>query len=497
MKFRGGYAPHISGKPSSSVDEPACPPELRLSLVRNGAWYEAVVSDKQSVNVGDILAKGTAAAEGLILASPASGKVSIEAGGENEPAVIIIREIAEVPKSPPFGKFEPARISEEELRNILIDGGLWQYFWSSKTGGVPSIDGTEKPKAVIISCVIAEPFRARGKVILSRSWPKIAQGIRFLPRLLADYGSVAIALTSSSDPVARAIYKELSGDAWVKIYSIPVKYPVEEPIVLSRALRESDERIEREDTIWTIDLQGIEAIGNRLAEGMPNLNRVIAVGGPAEKNPRHVSARIGTPIKNLVASDIDPEKVLVLRGGLMRGTPVDLAKDTLGYDDDAIFCLPKSQSRELLGFVWPGLNRTSIFPCFLSKFLGRPDSDMENTLRGELRACVACGACEDICPVDLMPQILHRYLYRNALDEVEAAGLTRCIECGLCAFVCTSKIDLSREFKEAKAVLAAEKAEVIRMQKAEKERTEKERAEREKAEKEKSAEVEKPKGDKA
>ena len=84
---------------------------------------------------------------------------------------------------------------------------------------------------------------------------------------------------------------------------------------------------------------------------------------------------------------------------------------------------------------------------------------MTATLRGERRPCIACGLCERVCPADLLPQVLHRYLYRDALDEAEAAGLGRCIGCGLCSYVCPSKLELVHQFAEARDRIAHERAE--------------------------------------
>lgn len=50
----------------------------------------------------------------------------------------------------------------------------------------------------------------------------------------------------------------------------------------------------------------------------------------------------------------------------------------------------------------------------------------------------------------LLPQVIHRYLYRDAIDQAEAAGLLHCIGCGLCSYVCPSKIEMSDQFTHAK-----------------------------------------------
>ncbi len=59
-----------------------------------------------------------------------------------------------------------------------------------------------------------------------------------------------------------------------------------------------------------------------------------------------------------------------------------------------------------------------------------------------------------------MPHLLHKYLYGDMIEEVEQARVDLCIECGLCSFVCPSKIELKSEFIKAKEAIEIEKEEV-------------------------------------
>ena len=58
-----------------------------------------------------------------------------------------------------------------------------------------------------------------------------------------------------------------------------------------------------------------------------------------------------------------------------------------------------------------------------------------------------------------MPYWIHKQIYQNALDEAARGGLTLCIDCGLCSFVCPSKIDMATQFREAREILRREAAE--------------------------------------
>lgn len=433
------------------------PATLYLHLRRHGVNYTPVVRDGQKIRTGDALAGAVTAEGAFVLPSPAEGIVSLVEKEEDGTHRVTLK-VSGAGAGDRKG-FLPERITASEIRDALVKGGVWPMFWSSATGGIPKLSDNERPRAIVITCVLAEPFRARGKVVLRRAWRRILHGMRFLPRLMEDYGTVEVVLTARTDPVARMMLLDLSGHAWARFHAPPLQYPIENPRILARAIRRNDPHIKKDDTLWVIDVQGVEALGACLDEGLPLHERIVAVGGPGLSQPKHLSARIGTPVKALVGEEIDWSRVRLLRGGLLRGEPVDPGIASVQYDDDAFFFLPEKPEREFLSFMRPGFDRTSFSPCFASRVTGAADRHISTSLRGERRPCIACGSCEKVCPAGLMPQVLHRYLHREGLEEAEAAGLHLCVECGLCTYLCPSKIELLEQFDKATEQLELEKRE--------------------------------------
>jgi Na+-transporting NADH:ubiquinone oxidoreductase subunit A len=451
MKFHGGFLPKIIGRPSSSVEEVPLPQRLSVSLRRGGISYTPVVKDGQRVQFGEALAATSVSGQRLCLPAPAAGTVTLH------DAIII--ENPEEAVSPGTG-YQPERVSREQTIRALSEGGVWPCFWSSKTGGVPSAGDDELPQAIVVNVVISEPFRARGKVILRRSWNRIVQGIKFLPRLMADYGTIYIVLTEVRDPIAQMMYSDLAGFAWIRFRPVPLLYPVENPRVLLQMFQKSEASMNRDSKIWMTDVQGIEAVGACLADGLPLHRRVVVAAGPGHSNPRHLSVRVGTPISTF-AQTVNDQPVQIIRGGIFNGEKVNLSEDAVQYDDDSFFFLPESTDREFLSFLRPGFDRTSYSHTFASALYGGSDRRISTSLRGERRPCITCGSCESVCPVRILPQVVHRYIHRELYEEAEKAGLHRCVECGLCSYVCPSKLELVQEFADTKALLQAEREEAI------------------------------------
>jgi len=72
-------------------------------------------------------------------------------------------------------------------------------------------------------------------------------------------------------------------------------------------------------------------------------------------------------------------------------------------------------------------------------------------MHGEERACVNCGYCSDVCPVDILPQFTLKSLLVDEIEEALAHGLLDCVQCGLCTYVCPSKIELADTLTRFKA----------------------------------------------
>ncbi len=58
-----------------------------------------------------------------------------------------------------------------------------------------------------------------------------------------------------------------------------------------------------------------------------------------------------------------------------------------------------------------------------------------------------------------MPHLLHKCLYEDLIEEVDAARVDLCVQCGLCSYICPSKIELKQQFLDAIDVIAREKEE--------------------------------------
>ena len=457
MKLQGAYLPKIPGRPASAIQNAAVPGRLVISLRQHGLDYVPAFADGATVTFGTPLAWADAGGGRLALPAPASGVVRLHHDSQNGSPRILL-EVDDAAVNVSGTPYEPSRLTAGTMRQILAAAGVWPLIRRAKTGAMPALDGSDVPARLMVNFINSEPFRTDGQSLLSAVPDRILAGLHFLPCLLsASGGRIHIVVENAADSGVKPLVSAIQGDARFKLETLPARYPAEHPRVLARALRRQDRTLTAADAIWTLDAQAVLAVGACLAEGIPLYERVVTIGGPGVAAPGHWRVRIGTPITSLLQADAFATDCILLRGGLFTGVPV-ASDGVVVAHDDGFFALPKAGEREFLGFVVPGFDRVSALPCFGSALTGGADRHLAATLRGERRPCVACGLCEKFCPVGLLPQILHRYLFRDAIDQAQAAGVDLCIGCGLCSYVCPSKIELRQQFAEAQERLREELA---------------------------------------
>jgi Na+-transporting NADH:ubiquinone oxidoreductase subunit A len=184
--------------------------------------------------------------------------------------------------------------------------------------------------------------------------------------------------------------------------------------------------------------------------------RIVSLGGPSVVCAGHLKAMVGYPVREILGPRVRGEPLRVINGGVLTGRALPAEQMGLDAECEGLTVLPEHTAREFLGFMRPGGDRRSYSNCFAS-LLHEPAAEaLTSALRGERRACISCGFCEEVCPARIMPHLIHKYLYQDEIEEAESAGLSLCVRCGLCSFVCPSKIELRAEFEEAQDVIQSE-----------------------------------------
>jgi len=427
------------------------PEQLLLPLQsRRFAFTEVCVEPGQRVHPGQVLARDPSNFSVPLLV-PRAGTVADDAPDGHLALVELSREESEVFDPKEDLPHVPQAVGSSGMKRYkLLELGAWQFFQDAHTGLLPNPFGA--PSAVIISTLNQEPYEVRGDAQLHRRLVNFTRGLEHL-QALVEYQPIYLVLPDIRSNFATQVRETIRGYAWVKLVQVPLQYPFDDFALLARGL---GLKADAEQSVWGLRTEGVLAVDRALTLSRACDTRIVSLGGPGVKQPVHLRAMQGYPLDALLKDRLIDVEVRVIDGGVFRGSTVTDETKGLEAECTSLTVLPEQTEREFLGFVRPGFGRRSYSRCFLSAF--RPPFRQTQTtgIRGEHRACIACGSCEEICPAGIMPHLIHKMLYQDNLDGAEAARIDLCVRCGLCSFVCPSKIELRQQFIEA--------AELIRRQ---------------------------------
>jgi electron transport complex protein RnfC len=65
-----------------------------------------------------------------------------------------------------------------------------------------------------------------------------------------------------------------------------------------------------------------------------------------------------------------------------------------------------------------------------------------------------CGKCVENCPAKLSPVLIGDSL--NNIEKLKKLEPMRCVECGLCSYICPAKINVREKIRLAKEKLRKE-----------------------------------------
>jgi Na+-transporting NADH:ubiquinone oxidoreductase subunit A len=437
IRIKNGYDLNIDGKPSLEMEVLAKPTRVAVLPARIPFIKPRLKVDiGESVKVGSVLIEDKRNPEIKFL-SPGGGKIDQINFGHRRvitEIVIALDRDEEYVQFDTISESELDKIERNKIIRLLLDGGLWSLIRALPFRDIAKVG--DVPPKIIVNIDNSEPFHPQPGIYLKEKRDQFRYGLRVLRQLAK--GNVVVAVSQRHS----VVIKDLDG---LITHTFSGKYPAHDPGVLLYHTKKSASQ----NSSWYVNGQDLLLIASFLQTGRYPTERLVVVAGSNAPKKRHMQTRLGVPLAHLVQAQVQDEETRLIAGGIFTGHVATMGT-YLGFYETALTLLSKGSEREFLAFVRPGFDKPSYSRTFLS-YLNNTDLEINCNLHGGERACIACGHCADVCPVEILPQLTFKSILAGEIEESLEHGLLDCVECGLCTYVCPSKIELFYTLKTAKA----------------------------------------------
>jgi Na+-transporting NADH:ubiquinone oxidoreductase subunit A len=412
IKIKKGLDLPIAGAPEQSIGEG----RAVRSVAILGNDYPGM-KPTMAVAEGDRVAKGQTLfsckkTEGVIYTAPISGTVTAINRGAKRVLLSVVIEAGEGDEVT-FNKYSTQELAQLDRAGVvaqLTASGVWTGLRTRPFAKVP--DPQTTPSSIFVTAMDTNPLAADPTVIIPEHATEFSTGLDVLARLTD--GAVHVCheqgkfLPTGHD--AKLTAHEFSGPHPAGLAGTHIHFI--DPVSITK-------------TVWYINYQDVIAIGHLFLTGSIMHERVVALGGPGAAQPRLIRTMLGANLDELTAGELIDGNQRVISGSVLSGHTAAGPEAYLSRYDLQVSVLPEDNERKLFGYLAPGTDRHSVYPAFLSKWLGEKNVRFSTTTHGSTRAMVPIGTYDVVMPLDILATQLLRSLLVNDLESAINLG---CLE---------------------------------------------------------------------
>ena len=448
--------------------------EKRITDARNILTYAVKPNDFVGITPHLLVEEGDTVAVGdplfcdkkderIRFTSPVNGKVKAIVRGEKRKLLEVVVEANDSVDSTEAPLPTSTRTADE-LKAAMLQCGLWTMLRQRPFGTIAKPD--DKPKTIFVSGFSTSPLAPDYDFVMQGREDGLKKGLEALS-LLTD-GKVHISFRPG-----QALSKQLSTlNSQLSTHYVKGPHPAGN---IGTQIAHIDP-INKGDVVWTMNLQDVAVLGELVATGAYNPEKVIAVAGPNCKNAHYYRVKAGACLSEITKTQLlnpdfprvetnnTTDHYRIISGDILSGTQIT-EDGFLGAYDDLVSILPEGNHYEFLGWLMPGFRKFSFSRTFLSGFMPKSTFKplgvtlprfkrfwkFDTNSHGEERPLVFTGNFERVFPFDIYPTHLIKACIIGDIELMENLGIYEVEpeDFALCEFIDTSKTDIQQIIREA------------------------------------------------
>lgn len=407
-----GMAPHLSHVGLVGEDYPGLKPQLKVALGQAIARGETLFTDRLT---------------GVKYTAPLGGVVEqINRGPKRSLKSVVIRVEGSSTKTfPSYSRAELATIAPGDIKQQLLDCGLWTAFRTRPYCRNP--DPKSAPHSIFVTAIDTHPLASDPAIAIAAFPQDFADGLTLLSRMF----DVDVYVCSAS---GQAI--QLPAEKNIK----DVKFSGCHPAGLVGTHIHFLDPVGEQKSVWHLGYQDVIAIGQTFKQGILSNSRIVALAGPPVSRPRLLRMSLGSKLSDIAAGEMPAGDYRVISGSVLSGRATAFGEGFLGRYHHQISVLDEAPTTMGVTASEP-MRRFSCYGA-IDRWLMRAKSfRFDTALNGAVRPIFSFGMFERMMPLDILATPLLRTLMTGDVDAAIELGCLELAEedLALCEFVCCSK----------------------------------------------------------
>lgn len=279
----------------------------------------------------------------------------------------------------------------------------------------------EKVDKLVINAAECEPYITTDFRECIENTDDIVDGIEMVCKYL-NIKQVYIGIEANKPEAIEKLTKVFADNSNITVVKLKTIYPqgAEKSIIYAATgIVVGEGKLPADCGVIVMNVSTVGFIGRYFKTGVPLISKRITVDGDMVTDPKNLEVPIGVPIEYVLEyCGITKDYAKVLMGGPMMGLTVMSNDMPIIKNNNAITLLSEKAS-----------------------------------LPAETTACIRCGKCIGVCPMDLMPAKLERAYDTQNIEMLNELHLFLCINCGCCTYICPAKRHLAQKNQTAKLLV--------------------------------------------